>query len=360
MSLSAGSIAFTGFNGDGNDNLSFVALTDIPQGTVINFTDSNWDGTSFATGSNAESTIAWTATSAIAAGAVIGINNIGKGTLGASAGIVTFTDANNTGLSNDSEVVYAYVGSSTSPTFLAAISNVGYATSDGTLTGTGLVVGQTAVSFTGGLDIVGYIGQRFGLATFADYLAAIGDTGNWITQNGSGDQSADGHTPDAPFPTTAFTVAPPAAQLISFSPSNVSIAEGDNGTRTMTFTVVRSGCRLRPVLGRAWRHPAHRSGACTAGCACTGAAWLRPGRPRCCSCGIAAPSAPRFSFGTRSRHAGVYRNKYVINMSRYQIINRQCHGPRPAAGELKCPLLLAPSPSPDSTATATTICPLSP
>ncbi|HEV2159968.1 hypothetical protein [Bradyrhizobium sp.] len=241
MSLSAGSIAFTGFNGDGNDNLSFVALTDIPQGTVINFTDSNWDGTSFATGSNAESTIAWTATSAIAAGTVIGINNIGKGTLGASAGIVTFTDANNTGLSNDSEVVYAYVGSSTSPTFLAAISNVGYATSDGTLTGTGLVVGQTAVSFTGGLDIVGYIGQRFGLATFADYLAAIGDTGNWITQNGSGDQSADGNTPDAPFPTTAFTVAPAAAQLISFSPSNVSIAEGDNGTRTMTFTIVRTG-----------------------------------------------------------------------------------------------------------------------
>ncbi|WP_445217126.1 beta strand repeat-containing protein [Bradyrhizobium sp. Pa8] len=241
MSLSAGSIAFTGFNADGNDNLSFVALTDIPQGTVINFTDSNWDGANFAVGSNAESTIAWTATSAIPAGTVIDINNIGKGTFGTSAGSATFTNANNTGLSNDSEVVYAYVGTSTSPTFLAAISNVGYATSDGTLTGTGLVAGQTAVSFTGGLDIAGYTGQRFGLANFADYLAAIGDTGNWVTQNGSGDQSADGNTPDAPFPTTAFTVAPPAAQLISFSPSSVSIVEGDNGTKTMTFTIVRSG-----------------------------------------------------------------------------------------------------------------------
>ncbi|MGY8706809.1 hypothetical protein RAD16_13805 [Bradyrhizobium sp. 18BD] len=241
MPLTAGSIAFTGFNGDGNDNLSFVALTDIPQGTVINFTDSNWNGSSFATGSNAESTIAWTATSAIAAGTVIDINNIGKGTFGISAGSATFTNANNTGLSNDSEVVYAYVGSSTAPTFLAAISNVGYATSDGTLTGTGLVVGQTAVSFTGGLDIVGYNGPRSGFASFADYLAAIGNTANWVTQNGSGDQSTDGTAPDAPFPTTAFTVAAPATQTISFSPASVSVTEGESGTKTMTFTVLRTG-----------------------------------------------------------------------------------------------------------------------
>ncbi|MBR0858016.1 beta strand repeat-containing protein [Bradyrhizobium liaoningense] len=241
MPLSAGSIAFTGFNGDGNDNLSFVALTDIPQGTVINFTDSNWNGTSFATGSGSESTIAWTATGAIPAGTVIDINNIGKGTFGTSAGSAIFTNANNTGLSNDSEVVYAYIGSSSAPTFLAAISNVGYGTSDGTLTGTGLVAGQTAVSFTGGLDIVGYNGPRSGFASFADYLAAIGNTANWQTQNGSGDQSADGTSPDAPFPTTAFTVAAPATQTISFSPASVLVTEGDSGTKTMTFTVLRTG-----------------------------------------------------------------------------------------------------------------------
>ena len=241
MALSAGSIAFTGYNGDGNDNLSFVALTDIPQGTVINFTDSNWNGTNFASGSNSESTVAWTATSAIPAGTVIDINNIGNGTFGASAGTVTFTNANNTGLSNDSEVVYAYIGSASSPTFLAAISNVGFGTSDGTLTGTGLVAGQTAIGFTGGLDIMGYNGPRSGLASFADYLAAIGNTANWKTQNGSGNQSTDGTAPDAPFPTTVFTVAAPAAQTISFSPASVSVTEGNNGTKVLTFTVVRSG-----------------------------------------------------------------------------------------------------------------------
>jgi autotransporter passenger strand-loop-strand repeat protein len=241
MALSAGSIAFTGFNGDGNDNLSFVALTDIAQGTVINFTDSNWSGSSFASGSNAESTMAWTATSAIPAGTVIDINNIGGGTLGASAGSVTFTNSNNTGLSNDSEVVYAYTGSASAPTFLAAISSVGYGTSDGTLTGTGLVAGQTAVSFTGGLDIMGYNGPRSGQTSFAAYLAALNNTANWQTQNGSGNQSADGTAPDAPFPTTAFTVTAPAGQTVSFSPSSVSVTEGDSGTKTLTFTIQRSG-----------------------------------------------------------------------------------------------------------------------
>lgn len=241
MALSAGSIAFTGFNGDGNDNLSFVALADIPQGTVINFTDSNWNGTSFASGSNAESTIAWTATNAVAAGTVININNIGGGSFGVSAGSATFTNANNTGLSNDSEVVYAYVGSAGAPTFLAAISNVGFSSSDGTLTGTGLVAGQTAIGFSGGLDIMAYNGVRSGQAGFAGYLAAINNTANWITQNGSGNQSTDGTAPDAPFPTTMFTVAAPSTQSVSFSPASVSVNEGDSGTRTMTFTVQRTG-----------------------------------------------------------------------------------------------------------------------
>ncbi|MDO9299065.1 hypothetical protein [Bradyrhizobium sp.] len=241
MALTAGSIAFTGFNGDGDDNLSFVALADIAQGTVINFTDSNWNGSSFASGGKAESTMAWTATSAISAGTVININNIGSGTFGASAGTVSFTNSNNTGLSNDGEVVYAYVGPAASPTFLAAISTVGYSSSDGTLSGTGLVAGQTAVSFTGSLDIMGYNGARSGQGSFAAYLAALNNPANWQTQNGSGNQSTDGPAPNAPFPTTAFSVTAPAGQEISFSPASVSVAEGDSGTRTLTFTVLRSG-----------------------------------------------------------------------------------------------------------------------
>jgi VCBS repeat-containing protein len=240
MALSAGSIAFTGFNGDGNDNLSFVALTNIAAGTVINFTDSNWGGSSF---SNTESVFTWTAATAVAAGTVIDIDNIkaGNSSTTASTGSIAWTNTTNPGLSNDSEVVYAYVGTPGPTTFLAAISNVGYGTSEGTLTGTGLVAGTTAVSFTGGLDIVAYNGTRTGQSDFSNYLSAINNSANWITQDGSGDQSADGTLPNAPFPTTAFTVAAPVVQTISFSPSAVSVTEGNSGTQTLTFTVTRSG-----------------------------------------------------------------------------------------------------------------------
>jgi VCBS repeat-containing protein len=237
MALSAGSIAFTGYNGDGKDSLSFVVLTDIASGTVINFTDNAWSGTSFAT---SESVFTWTATGAIAAGTVIDMNNIALTGTTTSTGSFAWINTANTGLSSSSEVVYAYVGSASSPTFLAAISNVGYSGSEGKLTGTGLTVGSTAVSFTGGEDIMAYTGTRSGETSFAAYLADIGNTGNWITQNG-GSPSNDGTAPDVPFSTTPFTVPAPVVQTISFSPSSVSVAEGNSGTQTLTFTVTRSG-----------------------------------------------------------------------------------------------------------------------
>ena len=59
MALGPGSIAFVGYNADGNDNLAFVALEPIAAGTVIHFTDNEWDGSAFNTG---ESTWSWTAT----------------------------------------------------------------------------------------------------------------------------------------------------------------------------------------------------------------------------------------------------------------------------------------------------------
>ncbi len=116
--LTAGSIAFTGFNGDGDDNISFVALTDIAAGTVINFTDKEWTGSSFNSG---EGTWSWTATSAVAAGTVIRIDDLNTGPSTTNMGSVSGTS----GLSNDSEIVYAYVGTLTAPTILAAIGNNG-------------------------------------------------------------------------------------------------------------------------------------------------------------------------------------------------------------------------------------------
>ena len=234
-SLTAGSIAFTGFNGSGNDNLSFVVLTDITANTVITFTDNTWNGTSFASGGNAESIFTWTATSDVAAGTVIDLDNLKNGNASASAsvGAINFTNSANLGLSNDNETVYAYTGSASSPNFLAAITNIGFTgnngTSYGVLTNTGLTAGTNAVAFSGGVDTVGFNGAHSGKASFADYLNDINNSANWST------------SASVPFSKTPFTVTAPAAQTISFSPATVSVNENDNGTQTLTFIITRSG-----------------------------------------------------------------------------------------------------------------------
>jgi Ca2+-binding RTX toxin-like protein len=236
MALGAGSIAFTGMNTSGNDNLAFVLLTDIAAGTVISFTDNTWNGTSFASGSNAESIFTWTAGADTAAGTVIDLNNIKNGPSGASAsvGTLTFTNSNNVGLSNDNETVYAYVGTTTAPTFLAAITNIGFTGSNGTsfgvLTNTGLTAGVNAIAFSGGVDSVGYTGARSGETSFPGYLDDLTNMANW-NQNAAA----------TAFPTTPFTVAAAGNQIVSFSTTAVSVAEGNSGTQTLSFTVTRSG-----------------------------------------------------------------------------------------------------------------------
>ena len=58
MALAPGSIAFIGFNADGNDSLAFVALATLPAGTTIFFSDREWTGSAFNTGEGGWS---WTA-----------------------------------------------------------------------------------------------------------------------------------------------------------------------------------------------------------------------------------------------------------------------------------------------------------
>ena len=240
MALGPGSIAFTGFNADGNDNLAFVALDLIPAGTVIYFNDQEWQGTNFNTG---EGQVVWTATADIAAGTIVTINSFGSSpvsNLGSTSG--------SSGLGSDSEIVYAYIGSAFTPTaFLAAIANDGFAQSGGTLLGTGLVVGQTAIDLSNGgtnpgEDVAVFNGLRTGQASFAAYAAVINNPANWLTQDGnSGDQSIDGNAPDLPFSTDAFTTGGVETQQVGFAGTTLAQAEGNAGTTAFTFTVSRSG-----------------------------------------------------------------------------------------------------------------------
>ena len=244
MALSAGSIAFTGFNADGSDNLAFVALEEIPAGTVIYFRDDEWDGAAFNTG---EGAFAFTATVAIAAGTIVRIDMV-SAPAGAqpttNLGTVAYVLGTNRGYSNDGDTVYAYLGTdaNTPTVFLTAVASNGFGAATGVLTGTGLTAGQTALELTGGVDIASYEGARNNQTTLAAYRDVLNTASNYTTQNGGGDQSDDGIAPDAPFSTAAFTTGGPT-QTVRFAAGSVTVAkpEGDAGETIFTFTVERAG-----------------------------------------------------------------------------------------------------------------------
>ncbi|NJL21153.1 MAG: hypothetical protein HC895_10550 [Leptolyngbyaceae cyanobacterium SM1_3_5] len=125
MALTPGAIAFVGFNADGNDNIAFVALTDINPGEVIFFEDNEWNGTGFV--DTNEGAFSWTADALVAAGTIVRIDNIGTGTIAASTGTATTPIAGrgtNRGIAGGDETIYAYQGTPGTPTtFITAIAN---------------------------------------------------------------------------------------------------------------------------------------------------------------------------------------------------------------------------------------------
>ncbi|HWM47932.1 MAG TPA: Calx-beta domain-containing protein [Xanthobacteraceae bacterium] len=243
LDLGPGSIAFTGYNSDGNDALAFVALTDLPAGTVIYFTDNEWRGTAFNTG---ESVWSWTATQDVAAGTIVTMNSQISGALTSNLGNAEHLAAPGLGLTGAGEVVYAYVGSANAPTtFLTAFANDSLLADGATLSGTGLVEGLTAVSldsYNPAPDIAAYDGPRLGSENFADYLSLINNPANWVQQDGGGDQSGDGITPDLPFSLAGFS-DDPAVQVVNVAAGSLAVsqAEGDSGETMLTFTIERSG-----------------------------------------------------------------------------------------------------------------------
>ena len=194
MALVPGSIAFVGFNADGNDSLAFVALAALPAGMTIFFSDREWTGSAFNSGEGGWS---WTAPATdVAAGTVITISDISdQDGVPISANIGTA--AGGSGLGADNEIVYAYVGpdANTPTAFLTAVANDTFTVDGGTLAGTGLTVGVDALQFNGvdpDTDVAAFNGSRGDQADFSAYAAIINNPANWITQDGTGDQSADG------------------------------------------------------------------------------------------------------------------------------------------------------------------------
>lgn len=141
--LAVGDIAFTGINCDGNDSFSFILLKDIADNTVIKFTDKGWTGTAFNTGEG-EITYTNNTGATIVEKTQITIRGTGTGAAvlsgsATSAGSVSITS--NLGPSLSGDQIFAYQGTTGSPTIIAAVhTNVeqsGYYTGSGLTLNTG-------------------------------------------------------------------------------------------------------------------------------------------------------------------------------------------------------------------------------
>ncbi len=89
-------------------------------------------------------------------------------------------------------------------------------------------------------DIYAWIGARSGYSDFDAVRSALNATptdADWQAQDAAGDQSADGIPPDLPFSSIPFTLA---GSVTTVSVADANVAEGDNGTTLLTFTVTRS------------------------------------------------------------------------------------------------------------------------
>ncbi|MCA9073871.1 MAG: PEP-CTERM sorting domain-containing protein [Planctomycetaceae bacterium] len=210
--VNAGDVAFIGFNIDGNDDFSIVLLADAGVGNVVHFNDNEWAGASF--NGTSEGEISWTVTSALSAGTVVTFSSVRTAPTASSG-----TMSGGTMSLGSGEAIYAFTGTNatTPTTFLAALSTDEqvYNGTFGTLAGTGLTEGSTAVLIArNGTDPANggaYSGSRSSEASFAEYVNLsnsnrIGNTAaNWSVNYSTG-------TGFVPFDSTAFTLAQAAPE----------------------------------------------------------------------------------------------------------------------------------------------------
>lgn len=246
--LSAGDIAFTGFNGKGSASdygFSVVLLSSVSGSQEIQFTSEEWDGSNF-TGSGGS--ITWKAPSGGAtAGTVLVFADVGDNP---SVSDGSITDGTTMNLSGSGDIIYAFLGpdkdtpeTPTTDAFLAAIAtgadlyNKPTGTK-GTLDGTGLAqAGNETILLPQNIDNAEYIGDRSG-NTPSGYRRLLNDVGtktatddNWDIHNG-GDIA-----PFPPFNDQPFTIV--SAPTIAFTAATVEAPEG-SGTADLIVKLLEA------------------------------------------------------------------------------------------------------------------------
>jgi hypothetical protein len=235
MAIGAGGLVFVGFNADGNDGFAVLATENIAGGEVVFFTDDEWNETTD-TFAGSEGTLTWTTVDPIPAGTVITFDQIG-GTLSVSATGVSdpggVTSSGSFGLAGTDEGLYAYQGTIGVPTqFLSFIAN-DTGSNPGDIPD-GMTSSNGYIGISGDEDVMVYTGST-NFASKADALTAIGNTGNWSTQDGSGDQNSDSVAPEFPEDVpTSFLVCFAAGTLIATGEGETPVESLSIGDMVLT------------------------------------------------------------------------------------------------------------------------------
>jgi len=175
--LQAGDIAIVAYQYLVPKNFVFILLRDVSASTTITFTDNAWDGSAL---KSTEGSTTWTAPSGgLTKGTFIKV----EGTSVTGGGTVA---SNSTNFSASGDQILAYQGSSSSPSFIAAISSNAYITSGTVTSNTSYLPSVlankiTANSFTTELDNGYYSGPTSGTVNFL--RVAINDSINWTRSN---------------------------------------------------------------------------------------------------------------------------------------------------------------------------------
>lgn len=176
QALQPGDIAFTSFNAD-NESVAIIALVNLAPNQSLFLTDNEWNGSAF---NNGESYFAWNTGGGVAAGTVVQMAGLGASPQSSAGSLSRVVVPGNTlgGLSQTAETLYLYEGTSaTAPSrFITAITNSDLTVSNGSLSSTGLIVGQSAIQLAGGSDSARSLGatpltnpsQLFNIAQWQD------------------------------------------------------------------------------------------------------------------------------------------------------------------------------------------------
>jgi hypothetical protein len=190
--LPIGAIAFTGFGSDA-DQFSFVALRDLPAGTSICFTNAGYDSpsgpfdnTDFE-GDNAEY-LTFTASALIAAGNQVVINGhssqatLNLGAVQAGSVSIYAVGGTTLGLKAKGDQLFAFQGTSLTPSLIAGINVIGEDNTSGWLT-SGTEIKQTSylpsvLASGGAVDVGGNYDSTGTIGTNAVYNCSAGTTGS--------------------------------------------------------------------------------------------------------------------------------------------------------------------------------------